>query len=97
MQACSAGQGVDFRRGHDGLATLVKNELHTNPFTGTVFVFRSKRADRLKLLYWDGTGLVMAYKRLEDQALTGRALHAREVVHLARDPGWCDEAQPCPV
>jgi len=44
--------------GHDGLAALVKNELHTNPFTGTVFAFRSKRADRLKLLYWDGTGLV---------------------------------------
>ena len=58
---------VDFRKGHDGLAALVKNELRKDPFTGTVFVFRSKRADRLKLLYWDGTGLVMAYKRLEAQ------------------------------
>ena len=57
---------VDFRKGHDGLAALVKNELRKDPFTGTVFVFRAKRADRLKLLYWDGTGLVMAYKRLED-------------------------------
>ena len=36
----------------DGLAALVKNELHKDPFTGTVFVFRSRRADRLKLLYW---------------------------------------------
>ena len=61
-----ATEPVDFRKGHDGLAALVKNELRKDPFTGTVFVFRAKRADRLKLLYWDGTGLVMAYKRLED-------------------------------
>ena len=40
---------VDFRKGHDGLAALVKNELRKEPFTETVFVFRSKRADRLKL------------------------------------------------
>ena len=57
---------IDFRKGHDGLAALVSSVLRKDPFTGTVFVFRSRRADRLKLLYWDGTGLVMAYKRLED-------------------------------
>ena len=56
-----ATKPVDFRKGHDGLAALVKNELRKEPFTGTVFVFRARRADRLKLLYWDGTGLVMAY------------------------------------
>ncbi|MBK0046557.1 IS66 family insertion sequence element accessory protein TnpB, partial [Ochrobactrum sp. S46] len=50
---------------HDGLASLVKNELRKDPFTGTVFVFRSRKADRLKLIYWDGTGMVLAYKRLE--------------------------------
>lgn len=61
-----ASNPVDFRKGHDGLAALVKNALEKDPFTGTVFVFRSKRADRLKLLYWDGTGLVMTYKRLEE-------------------------------
>ena len=54
---------VDFRKGHNGLAALVNNELSENPFSGTVFVFRSKRLDRLKLLYWDGSGLVMSYKR----------------------------------
>ncbi|NKJ71895.1 IS66 family insertion sequence element accessory protein TnpB [Rhizobium leguminosarum bv. viciae] len=43
------------------MAALVKNELHKDPFTGTVFVFRSRKADRLKLIYWDGSGLVMAY------------------------------------
>jgi len=59
-----------FRKGHDGLAALVKNELHKDPFTGTVFVFRSRKADRLKLIYWDGSGLVMAYKRLEEHTFT---------------------------
>jgi transposase len=49
---------VDFRKGHNGLAALVQNHFHKDPFTGTVYVFRSKRADRLKLLYWEGSGLV---------------------------------------
>ena len=57
-------QPVDFRNGHDGLAAIVSSVLRKDPFTGTVFVFRSRRADRLKLLYWDGTGLVMAYNHL---------------------------------
>lgn len=69
-----ATKPVDFRKGHDGLAALVKNELRKDPFTGTVFVFRSKRADRLKLLYWDGTGLVMTYKRLEETTFTWPAI-----------------------
>jgi transposase len=55
-------QPIDFRKGHDGLAALVSSVLRKDPFTGTVFVFRSRKADRLKLLYWDGSGLVMAYK-----------------------------------
>jgi transposase len=41
---------VDFRKGHDGLAALVKNELHKGPFTETVFVFRPRKAVRLKLI-----------------------------------------------
>ena len=68
------GAHGSLRKGHDGLAALVKNELHKDPFTGTVFVFRSRRADRLKLLYWDGTGLVMAYKRLEEHTFTWPAI-----------------------
>ena len=62
-----ATKPVDFRKGHDGLSALVMNKLTHNPYSGAVFVFRSKRADRLKLIFWDGNGLVMAYKRLEDQ------------------------------
>lgn len=50
------------------LAALVKNELRKEPFTGPASVFRAKRADRLKLLYWEGTGPVMAYKRLEEHS-----------------------------
>jgi transposase len=65
-----ATKPVDFRKGHDGLAALVKNELHKDPFTGTVFVFRSRKADRLKLIYWDGSGIVMAYKRLQEHSFT---------------------------
>lgn len=69
-----ATKPIDFRKGHDGLAALVSSVLHKDPFTGTVFVFRSRMADRLKLLYWDGTGLVMAYKRLEDATFTWPAI-----------------------
>jgi len=43
---------IDFRKGHDSLAAMVKNELRKDPFTRTVFVFRAKNADRLKLPYW---------------------------------------------
>jgi transposase len=50
----------------DGLAALVRETLGANPFGGVIYVFRSKRADRVKLLFWDGTGLVLAAKRLEE-------------------------------
>jgi len=69
-----ATQPVDFRKGHDGLAALVQSVLKETPFTGTVFVFRAKRADRLKVLFWDGSGLVMAYKRLEETTFTWPAV-----------------------
>ena len=69
-----ATKPIDFRKGHDRLAALVKNELDRDPFTGTVFVFRARKADRLKLLYWDGTGLVLAYKRLEEHSFAWPAV-----------------------
>lgn len=61
-----ATKPVDFRKGIDGLAALVQEHLRLDPYSGTIFVFRAKRADRVKLLIWDGSGLVMVYKRLED-------------------------------
>jgi transposase len=60
-----ATKPVDFRKGLDGLAAIVEQQLRLSPFSGAVFVFRSKRADRIKLLVWDGTGLVLIYKRIE--------------------------------
>lgn len=69
-----ATKPVDFRKGHDGLAALVQSMLAEDAFTGTIFVFRSKRADRLKILFWDGSGLVMAYKRLEADSFTWPAV-----------------------
>lgn len=56
---------IDLRKGFNGLAALVANELHSDPYSGQLFVFRGKRGDYLKMLYWDGTGLCLFAKRLE--------------------------------
>jgi transposase len=61
-----ATKPVDFRKGMDGLAALVKEQLRSDPFSGAIYVFRAKRADRVKLIWWDGTGLCLFAKRLED-------------------------------
>ena len=61
-----ATKPVDFRKGAEGLAALVKDQMRLEPFSGVVFVFRAKRADRIKLLWWDGTGVCLLAKRLED-------------------------------
>ena len=56
---------ADMRRGFDGLARMTTEVIRQDPFSGTIFVFRSKRADRVKMLVYDGTGLVLIWKRLE--------------------------------
>ena len=65
-----ASKPVDFRKGMDSLAALVIQAMAADPFTGDVFVFRSKRSDRLKVLVWDGSGLCLITKRLESGAFT---------------------------
>ena len=60
-----ATKPVDFRRGAHSLAALAAEELGADPFSGVVLVFRSKRADRMKILVWDGSGLVLIWKQLE--------------------------------
>jgi transposase len=56
---------TDMRRGFDGLAALVQEKLAGDPFGGHLFVFRGRRGDRVKLLWWDGNGLCLFAKRLE--------------------------------
>lgn len=57
---------TDMRLGFDGLAALVQEVLQADPFSGHLFVFRGRRGDRLKALFWDGSGLVLISKRLEE-------------------------------
>ncbi|MBX4969029.1 IS66 family insertion sequence element accessory protein TnpB [Rhizobium binae] len=60
-----ATRPVDFRCGHQALALMVQTELKLDPHSGVTVIFRSKRGDRLKILVWDGTGMVLTYKILE--------------------------------
>jgi len=60
-----ATQPVDFRRGMNGLVALVASALAADPYCGDVFVFRAKRLDRLRCIYWDGSGMILATKWLE--------------------------------
>lgn len=60
-----ACQPVSMRKGFDGLAAEVASVLKADPFSGALFIFRSKRGDYLKVLYWDGSGLCLYAKRLE--------------------------------
>src|SRR5580693_1211705 len=63
-----ATKPVEFRKGADGLVALVRGQIQHDPFCGAIFIFRSKRADRLKILAWDGSGLMLLWKRLEQGA-----------------------------
>jgi transposase len=61
-----ATRPVDFRKGATGLALLAKETLGRDPMKGVAVVFRAKRADRVKIVVWDGSGLVVYWKRLEN-------------------------------
>jgi transposase len=56
---------TDMRKGFDGLAAIVKSTLAEDPYAGHLFVFRGRRGDRIKVLWWDGDGLCLFAKRLE--------------------------------
>jgi len=59
---------VDMRKGMDGLSAQVKTVLLADPFSGHLFVFRGKRAAYIKILHWDGSGLCLFAKRMEQGA-----------------------------
>jgi transposase len=60
-----ATRPVDLRKGAHGLAALAQEVLAEDPFSGTVIVYRSKRSDRLKILVWDTSGLVLVWKQMQ--------------------------------
>ena len=65
MRIFLCSRPADMRRSFDGLAAMVREFLGADPLSGHLFVFRSKRGDRLKMLYWMGDGLAIWYRRLE--------------------------------
>jgi transposase len=90
-----ATRPVDFRKGIDGLALAVQEMFGMDPFCGAAFVFRAKRADRIKLLIWDQTGMVLVHKRLvlwiwqASEVLEATARHAIYGVQWRRlDRKW---------
>ena len=60
-----ATRPVDFRKGAHSLAALAAEVLGEDPFSGAIIVFRAKRADRLRILVWDTSGVVLVWKQLQ--------------------------------
>jgi transposase len=97
---------TDMRKGFNGLAAQVEQILKADPYGGALWIFRGKRGDILKALYWDGQGLVLYAKRLEKgrflwpQAKDGKvSLTAAQLSMLAegidwRSPSWSVRPQP---
>ena len=96
MRILVAVEAVDFRKGIDSLAELCRAKLHADPFSGSVFVFRSRRAASIKILVYDGQGFWLATKRLSKgrfrwwpqskEASTPLRVHQVQVLLAAGNP-----------
>lgn len=104
MRILVAVEPADFRKGIDGLSRLCRQELRSDPFSGTVFVFRNRRATAVKVLVYDQQGFWLMHKRLstgrfrfwpksEEAAKTLRA-HELAVLLSAGDPETTRAAPP---
>jgi transposase len=86
IKVCLATRPCDLRKSFDTLSTVVRDELSEDPLSRKVFVFLNRKCDRVKMLYWDGSGLWILAKRLE----RGRFCHPRalagENIKLALKP-----------
>jgi transposase len=99
MRILVAVEPVDFRKGIDGLVALSRGVLAADPFSGTVFVFRSRSARSVRILVYDGQGFWLCHKRLsagrfrfwpgggkEAQAGASLAAHQLHVLLSGGDP-----------
>lgn len=66
-----ATKPVDFSKDAEGSVALVRETMGADLFSGVVYVFRAKRTDRIKLIFWDGTGVCLVAKRLQDGEFRG--------------------------
>ena len=99
MRVLVAVEPADFRRGIDGLAQLCRTELRSDPFSGTVFVFRNRRRTGIRVLVYDGRGFWLCYLRLSrgrlhwwpssgDARASRLEAHELQVLLSGGDPRW---------
>ena len=97
MKILVAVKPADFRKGIDGIARLCREALSADPFSGTAFVFRNRRAKAIKILLYDGQGFWLCHKRISSgrfhllpygngQGATAIEAHQLQVLIFAGDP-----------